>query len=84
MCIIWADDVIIDCEFCGDPINISRGEHTFRTPHGSVVCLDCRYPRECEVCGERCETITPVDDCDPSVGYRNTIDVGECCIRRRA
>lgn len=83
MCIAW-EDILVDCEFCGEPINLSRDEHTFRTEFGSVICLECRYPYECEHCGERCERLETVVDADPAVGYSNEIQVGECCLRRRA
>lgn len=55
------------CEFCAS------------LEHSSE---ECPAPFSCEMCGDRCVGLTPVEDSDPSVGYSAMVDVCEECKQR--
>jgi hypothetical protein len=57
----------------------------------SVLSCLCRFggrgrcPEDyltCEYCGDRCDSLTTVEDADATVGYRGEIDVCPTCLER--
>lgn len=79
---------ISDCDYCGRPVDLTDGGHLYRMDAAigekpDYVCESCRYPFECMACGDLVDKLHEVTDEDRSVGYSATIQVGECCLRRR-
>ena len=72
---------VVDCQCCGEPINLTAGEHTYRHPDGWLICEACHNPPECDRCGQSTDVVL-VEDRDDAVGYVGTLLLCAACLEK--
>ena len=69
---------VVDCQYCGEPIDLTAGEHTYRQHDGRLICESCNCPPECDRCG-KATAVVLVTERDDAVGYVGTLLLCVAC-----